>query len=64
VANLKYQFDSNQKDKNHIISIARLVENKQIKHQIEAGILITGILFSIYCEISWHCFSVDTTIAL
>ncbi|KAG80647.1 hypothetical protein W788_02428, partial [Staphylococcus aureus VET1434S] len=35
VANLKYQFDSNQKDKNHIISIARLVENKQIKHQIE-----------------------------
>ncbi|HCU7553560.1 TPA: glycosyltransferase [Staphylococcus aureus] len=35
VANLKYQFDINQKEKNHIISIARLVENKQIKHQIE-----------------------------
>ncbi|TXO13970.1 glycosyltransferase, partial [Staphylococcus aureus] len=35
VANLKYQFDINQKDKNHIISIARLVENKQITHQIE-----------------------------
>ncbi|MGZ7259789.1 glycosyltransferase, partial [Streptococcus pyogenes] len=35
MANLKYQFDINQKEKNHIISIARLVENKQIKHQIE-----------------------------
>lgn len=35
VADLKHQFDFNQKRKNHIISIARLVENKQIKHQIE-----------------------------
>ena len=41
VANLKYQFDINQKDKNHIISIARLVENKQIKHQIEVIKLVT-----------------------